>query len=153
MVSAVTPATPASSPIRSRRSMTLTVLMTTTLSLGPDSKVKHRLDVHLAAVLSISGRRGRRKPMTGARQVLFIQGGGAGTHDEWDDKLVDSLRRELGDGYEVRYPRMPAEDDPSYATCRPAIQQAIATLKDGATVVGRSVGASILIAAIVERPP
>lgn len=45
--------------------------------------------------------------MAGTRQILFIQGGGAGAHDEWDDKLFDSLKRELGDGYEVRYPRMP----------------------------------------------
>ena len=44
------------------------------------------------------------------RELLFIQGGGAGTHDEWDDKLVESLGRELGDGVEIRYPRMPAED-------------------------------------------
>lgn len=34
--------------------------------------------------------------VTRIRQVLFIQGGGAGTHDEWDGKLVESLRRELG---------------------------------------------------------
>ena len=33
--------------------------------------------------------------------VLFVQGGGAGSHDEWDDRLVDSLRRELGDGYDL----------------------------------------------------
>jgi hypothetical protein len=45
--------------------------------------------------------------MTRTRQILFIQGGGAGVHDEWDDKLVESLRRELGGGHEVRYPRMP----------------------------------------------
>ncbi len=66
--------------------------------------------------------------MAATRQVLFIQGGGAGAHDEWDDKLVDSLRRELGDGYEVRYPRMPSEDEPSYATWGPAIREAMATL-------------------------
>jgi hypothetical protein len=30
------------------------------------------------------------------RQVLFVQGGGAGVHERWDSKLVDSLRRELG---------------------------------------------------------
>ena len=30
--------------------------------------------------------------MSSARQILFIQGGGEGTHDEWDHKLVDSLR-------------------------------------------------------------
>jgi hypothetical protein len=52
--------------------------------------------------------------MTGIRQILFIQGGGAGAHDEWDDKLVESLRRELGAGHEVRYPRMPGEGDPAY---------------------------------------
>ncbi len=42
-------------------------------------------------------------------QVLFVQGGGAGVHDEWDNKLVDSLTRELGDGFEIRYPRMPRD--------------------------------------------
>ena len=47
------------------------------------------------------------------RQLLFIQGGGAGAHDEWDNKLVESLRRELGPDYEIRYPRMPNECYPS----------------------------------------
>jgi pimeloyl-ACP methyl ester carboxylesterase len=87
------------------------------------------------------------------RQVLFIQGGGEGTHDEWDDKLVDSLRRELGDGYEIRYPRMLAEDDPRDAVWGPAISDAIATLEDGAIVVGHSVGGTLLIHALAERPP
>jgi len=91
--------------------------------------------------------------MTGRRQVLFIQGGGAGTHDEWDDQLVDSLRRELGDACEIRYPRMPAEDDPSYAAWGPAISEATATLEDGATVVGHSVGGTLLVHTIAERPP
>src|SRR3954451_13311034 len=39
-----------------------------------------------------------RGTMTGTRQILFIQGGGADTHDGWDDQLVDSLRRGLGEG-------------------------------------------------------
>ena len=60
--------------------------------------------------------------MAGTRQILFIQGGGAGTHDEWDDKLVESLSRELGDGHEIRYPRMPDEDDPSLDTWGPVIR-------------------------------
>lgn len=89
--------------------------------------------------------------MTGTRQILFIQGGGEGTHDDWDDKLVDSLRRGLGDGYEVRYPRMPAEDDPSGATWGPAIRREMATLKDGAIVVGHSVGATILVHVLAEE--
>ena len=77
--------------------------------------------------------------MTGTRQILFIQGGGAGTHDEWDNKLVESLCRELGDGHEVRYPRMPDEGDPSHATWSPAIRREMADLDDGAIVAGHSV--------------
>ncbi|GAB3364073.1 alpha/beta hydrolase [Micromonospora halotolerans] len=91
--------------------------------------------------------------MAVTRQVLFVQGGGAGAHDEWDDRLVDSLRRELGDGYEVRYPRMPDEDDPSYARWSAAIRREVAALDDGAVVAGHSVGATILVAALAERPP
>jgi pimeloyl-ACP methyl ester carboxylesterase len=88
-----------------------------------------------------------------ARQVLFIQGGGAGAHDQWDDKLVDSLRRELGDGHEVVYPRMPHEDDPSYAEWGPAIRRELAGLRDGAVVAGHSVGGTILVHALAEHPP
>lgn len=91
--------------------------------------------------------------MATTRQILFIQGGGAGTHDDWDDKLVDSLRRELGDGYEVRYPRMPDEDDPSYARWSAAVRGEMAALDDGAVVAGHSAGGTILVHALAERPP
>ena len=95
----------------------------------------------------------REKAMVGARQILFIQGGGTGTHDQWDNKLVDSLSRHLGDGTEVRYPRMPDEDDPRIARWGPAIRRAVAHLDDGAIVVGHSVGATILVNALAEQPP
>ena len=91
--------------------------------------------------------------MTRIRQILFIQGGGAGAHDEWDDKLVDSLRRELGDGHEIRYPRMPGEDDPSYAEWSAAIRREVAALDDGAVIAGHSVGGTMLINALGEQPP
>jgi hypothetical protein len=90
--------------------------------------------------------------MTGTRQILFIQGGGAGAHD-WDDKLARSLRRELGAGHEVRYPRMPGEGDPGYARWSAAIRREMADLDDGAVVAGHSVGAAILVNAVAERPP
>jgi predicted alpha/beta hydrolase family esterase len=92
-------------------------------------------------------------PVNAPRQVLFIQGGGEGTHDEWDHKLVESLRRELGTGFEVRYPRMPAEDDPSATTWVPAIREALAALEDGAVVVGHSVGGTILVHTLAVEPP
>lgn len=91
--------------------------------------------------------------MTGTRQILFIQGGGAGTHDEWDNQLVESLVRGLGDGQEVRYPRMPNEEDPSQAAWSAAIRRELADLDDGAVVIGHSVGATILIDALAGQPP
>jgi hypothetical protein len=53
--------------------------------------------------------------------VLFIQGGGEGAHDEWDNKLVASLERALGPAYDVRYPRMPNEGDPNFRTWSAAL--------------------------------
>ena len=87
------------------------------------------------------------------RQVLFIQGAGEGTHDEWDSKLADSLRTELGAGFEIRYPRMPGEDDPSETTWVPAIRHELSTLEGGAVVVGHSVGGTILVHALVDETP
>ena len=84
------------------------------------------------------------------RQILFVQGGGEGAHDEWDNKLVDSLRRELGPGYEVRYPRMPNEADPIYAQWKAALADEIAALDDGAILVGHSLGGTILINALAD---
>jgi predicted alpha/beta hydrolase family esterase len=84
------------------------------------------------------------------RQLLFVQGGGKGTHDEWDDKLVASLRVELGQDYEIHYPRMPSEDDPSYALWKTALEREFGTLRDGAILVGHSVGGTILVKVLAE---
>jgi len=88
-----------------------------------------------------------------AKQVVFIQGGGEGVHDQWDNKLVDSLRRELGPEYDVRYPRMPNEADPSYTLWKVALAKEIADLDDDAALIGHSVGGTILINALAETPP
>jgi pimeloyl-ACP methyl ester carboxylesterase len=86
------------------------------------------------------------------RQVLFIQGGGAGTHDDWDAKLVESLEAGLGDAFEIRYPRMPGEDDASPPTWVPAIREELEALGPGAVVIGHSVGGTLLLAALVADP-
>lgn len=91
--------------------------------------------------------------MPAKRQLLFVQGGGRGAHDEWDRKLVESLQRELGAEYEIRYPRMPDEDDPSYASWKAALEMEWERLRDGAILVGHSVGGTILVGALAERPP
>jgi predicted alpha/beta hydrolase family esterase len=84
------------------------------------------------------------------RQVLFVQGGGEGTHDEWDDKLVASLERELGADYEVLYPRMPDEGDPQYASWQVALENELGALRDGAILIGHSIGGTILINVLVD---
>jgi len=83
--------------------------------------------------------------------VLFVQGGGKGVHDKWDNHLVDSLRAELGPGYEIRYPVMPNEADPNYAAWKPAVQSEIAGLEPGGIVIGHSVGGTILINVLAEQ--
>ncbi len=90
--------------------------------------------------------------MRAKRQLLFVQGGGKGVHDEWDSKLVASLQRELGQDYEIHYPRMPSEDNPSYALWKTALEKVFGTLRNGAILVGHSVGGTILLKVLSEQP-
>jgi predicted alpha/beta hydrolase family esterase len=85
------------------------------------------------------------------RQILFVQGGGKGVHDEWDNKLVESLRLELGAGYDIRYPRMPNEADPEFAAWRAALNREIGSLSQNAILAGHSIGGTILVNALAER--
>ena len=86
-------------------------------------------------------------------QVLFVQGGGKRVHDEWDNKIVDSLERELGPDYTVRYPRMPNEANPTYADWKAGLKREFAGFDDGAILIGHSIGGTILIRTIVDDPP
>jgi hypothetical protein len=85
------------------------------------------------------------------RKVLFIQGGGEGAHD-CDSRLATSLREKLGTGFEVRYPKMPNESDPSYSAWQRCIREELASLGGGVALVGHSLGASVLIKLLAEGP-
>jgi predicted alpha/beta hydrolase family esterase len=86
-------------------------------------------------------------------QVLFIQGGGEGVHDEWDNKLCESLEREFGSDYAVRYPRMPHETVPKYADWKAALKPEFAKLGDRAMLVGHSIGGTILVRILADDAP
>jgi predicted alpha/beta hydrolase family esterase len=91
------------------------------------------------------------------RQVLFVQGGGRGAHDSWDNKLVASLKGALGPDYTIHYPRMPDEADPDPTVWKKSIARELRKLSDGVFLVGHSVGAAILLdylaGGTVERRP
>lgn len=88
-----------------------------------------------------------------SRQLLFVQGGGGeNAHDAWDSKLVENLQRALGPEYEIRYPRMPDEDDPKFVPWKAALRKELEELGDGALLVGHSIGATILVHSLAEEP-
>jgi predicted alpha/beta hydrolase family esterase len=84
-----------------------------------------------------------------AKQVLFIQGAGEGAYDA-DKKLADSLRHALGSDYEVRYPRMPDEDNAPYEQWKQQVETELATMSGPVSLVGHSVGAAILAQSLTE---
>ena len=89
------------------------------------------------------------------KQMLFVHGGGEGAHEE-DEKMVTSLRDELGSSYDVHSPKMPNEDSPEYAVWKDRIKKDLAAMDGEVILVGHSLGASVLLKFLseeeVERP-
>lgn len=85
-------------------------------------------------------------------QVLFIQGAGPEVHENWDSRLAESLRCELGEGYCLRYPRMPDEANPIYSHWKAELLREFRLLREGAILVGHSVGGTILLHTLAEEP-
>jgi predicted alpha/beta hydrolase family esterase len=85
--------------------------------------------------------------------ILFVQGAGKSVHDEWDNKLVDSLERELGTDFSIRYPRMPHEHEPRYPDWKAAVVDELQTLEPGAILVGHSVGGTVLLHTLADERP
>ncbi|MBX3062298.1 MAG: serine hydrolase family protein [Anaerolineae bacterium] len=82
------------------------------------------------------------------QQVLFFQGAGDGAYEE-DEKLADSLQKELGSGYEVHYPRMP--DNDSNDEWAEQIGEEIGSIESEVVLVAHSVGASTLLKYLADN--
>lgn len=87
------------------------------------------------------------------RQILFVQGGGADTHDAWDHRLVASLQTALGPSWQIRYPRMPNEADPQFDAWTAALAQELASLRDDAILIGHSIGGTLLLHTLAMQRP
>ncbi len=94
----------------------------------------------------------RPSPAPSVIDVLFIQGGSTGAYDA-DRPLADSLRDELGAGFEVRYPRMVDEDEPDVDAWGRQIDQELDAMPGDVVVVGHSIGASVVLKHLSERVP
>lgn len=86
------------------------------------------------------------------RYVLFIHGAGTGAYAE-DRLLAASLQRDLGAEYEVHYPQMPDEEHSPYGAWSTEIARRLAGFDDAVTLVGHSVGGSVLLKYLCEQGP
>ncbi|MGS2761189.1 alpha/beta hydrolase [Sinomicrobium sp. M5D2P9] len=84
------------------------------------------------------------------KQILFIHGGGEDGY-EADTKLADSLRKELGDAYEVHNPEIHFNDTlPDFGWLK-QIGQEISSIKEEIILAGHSFGASMLLKYLSEN--
>jgi predicted alpha/beta hydrolase family esterase len=80
--------------------------------------------------------------------LLFVQGAGAGAHAA-DHALAEALARELGDGFQVVFPRLPREADPDTATWNRTIANEARRAR-AAVVVAHSAGATTVADMLAE---
>src|SRR5690606_23605649 len=92
---------------------------------------------------------GERKRMTAPTQVLFIHGAGEGAYEE-GQALADSLSRELGPSYEMRYPRMPAGGSRAW---RRQIADELSQVEGRVPLVAHSLGGSVVLQYLAEDEP
>lgn len=85
------------------------------------------------------------------QNVLFIQGGGDGGYQA-DQKLVDSLKKELGALYTVRYPEILPDESAADFGWPEAIRKCISEMAPGFILAGHSFGASMILKSLSEEP-
>jgi uncharacterized protein len=83
------------------------------------------------------------------KHVLFIHGAGEGAYEE-DASLTNSLQKELGSDYDVRYPAMPDEANAPYELWKRKVEKEITVMQKPVVLVGHSVGASHLAKILTE---
>ena len=88
--------------------------------------------------------------MTMLHQVLFIHGGGENGYHA-DLKLKDSLARQLVGRFEVRYPKLPSDQNAPDFGWLAKIGTELGELRGDVILIGHSLGASMLLKYLSER--
>jgi predicted alpha/beta hydrolase family esterase len=85
------------------------------------------------------------------RQLLFFHGGGEEGY-EADKAMVNSLQESLANGYDINYPELqPDESAPDFGWIK-QIEQKVLGTKEDAIIVAHSLGASMLLKYLSEKP-
>lgn len=82
--------------------------------------------------------------------ILFVHGGGEGAY-EADKKLVDRLKKALGNGYEIIFPAMPDQSNPNYEKYKAEIEEECDKINNELIFAGHSLGACFLLKYISEN--
>lgn len=83
------------------------------------------------------------------KQIIFFHGGGSWEDYDADEKLVASLKSQLGPGYSFHYPFLHDNGSPDLGR-RGQISHEISAGSDSIILVGHSLGASMLLACLSE---
>ncbi len=83
-------------------------------------------------------------------QLLIIQGGGEGAH-EWGMPLITALKEQLGNNYDVHFPKMPNEKNPQYHAWVHKIEEELQNLSGPVILLGHSLGGSVLLKYLSEQ--
>ncbi|WP_221393019.1 alpha/beta hydrolase [Dyadobacter sp. NIV53] len=84
------------------------------------------------------------------KRIIFFHGGGSREDYDADEKLVASLKSQLGPEYSIHYPFLPDNGSPDLGR-RLQIRQEISVSADSVILAGHSLGASMLLACLSEN--
>ena len=85
-------------------------------------------------------------------QILFVQGGGEGSHAE-DQALATYLKNAVAPEYTLRYPRFSGLENVAYATWKDEITDELQRFGDPGIVVAHSLGGAAVLKYLAEERP
>src|SRR5437763_795534 len=86
-----------------------------------------------------------------AKTVLFIHSAGPQGRHQGSNDFVTILKKSLGAGYDIKYPKMPNPEEPDYNPWRDQIEKELVKMKEDSILVGHSLGGSVLLKYLSEE--
>ncbi|MEQ8672710.1 MAG: alpha/beta hydrolase [Aggregatilineales bacterium] len=84
------------------------------------------------------------------KQLLFIHSAGSQDNGEGSTQLLDVMKAELSDDYDIIAPLMPDPENPDSAAWQTAVKTEINALNTPYILIGHSLGASTILKTLTE---